>query len=82
MPAALAYPVRGVVGDDATLPDQQQPLAAARLVHDVAGHEQRRPGRGERVELLPEVVAQDRVLADGRLVEDEHRRLGHQGAGQ
>ena len=68
--------VRGVVGDEVALADQQQPVAAAGLVHHVAGHEQRRAGRGQRVELLPQVVAQHRVLADGRLVEDEQLRAG------
>src|SRR5690349_22006874 len=49
---------RSVVGDDRALAHQQQPVAALGLVHHVAGHEDRRTGRGERVEGAPELLAE------------------------
>ena len=55
-------------------------VAAIRLVHDVAGDEDRRAGGGEAPEVGPELDAQRRVDADGRLVEEEHLRLVHERA--
>ena len=49
-------------------------VAVVGLVHHVARDEQRRPVGGERAEHLPEVAAQHRVEADGRLVEHEQLR--------
>ena len=63
-----------VVGDDRALAHEQQPVAALGLVHDVAGDEHRGAGVGEPVEQRPQVAAQHRVEADGRLV--EHEQVG------
>ena len=62
------------VGQDRALAHQQQPVAALGLVHDVAGHEDGGAAVGELVEQLPQVAAQHRVEADGRLV--EHQQVG------
>src|SRR5690606_10830935 len=48
--------VGGVVGDDAPVPDQQQPVAPVRLVHDVAGDQQGGAGAGEVAEAVPQLV--------------------------
>ena len=50
---------------------EQEPVAARRLVHHVARDEQRRAAVGELVEEVPQVAAQHRVEPDGRLVEHE-----------
>src|SRR3712207_7058297 len=44
-PAVGAQPGGGGVGQQRALAEQQQPVAAGRLVHDVTGHEQ--GGRSE-----------------------------------
>ena len=62
------------VGDDPALAHQQQPVAAVGLVHHVAGDEHRRAVVGEPVEQRPQVAAQHRVEADGRLVEHQQVR--------
>jgi hypothetical protein len=56
------------------LAEQQQAITAGRLVHDVAGDDQRgaRPCQG--VEAVPELDPQHRVQPHGRLV--EHQQLG------
>ena len=64
----------GVVGEQATAAEQEQPVAARRLVHDVARDEQRDAVVREAVEQLPQVTAQHRIETDGRLV--EHEQLG------
>ena len=70
---ARAAARRGVeVGEQPALAQEQQAVAARRLVHHVARDEQRRAAVGELVEEVPEVAAQHRVEADGGLVEHEH----------
>ena len=66
--------VRSRVGDDAAGPHEDEPVAAERLVHDVAADDERRAAVGEGAEQSPQLVAQHRVEADGRLV--EHDELG------
>ena len=66
------------VGEDRSLAEEQEPLAAGRLVHHVARDEQRRAAGGELVEEVPEVAAQHRVEADGGLVEHEHLGLAEE----
>ena len=70
------------VAEDLTGPDEQEPVATSGLVHDVARDEHRATLLGEPSEEVPEVAAQHRVQADGRLVEDEHLGIADQGAGQ
>ena len=70
------------VGHQAALAHQQQPVAARRLVHHVAGDEQRGAVAGEAVEQGPEVAPQHGVEPDGRLVEHEQIRLAEQRGGQ
>ena len=60
-------------GEDAALTQEQQLVAVAGLVHDVARDEQRGSCVGELVEGGPEMPAQQGVEADGGFVEDEHR---------
>ena len=84
-PSASAAPVRAsssgrvVVGEDLALAQQQEPVAAARLVHDVARHEQRTPLGRKAVEQVPQVATQDRVEPDGGLVEDQQLGVADEG---
>ena len=64
LPSAMIAPVA----------HQQQPVAALGLVHHVARHQHGRARVGEPVEERPQVPAQHRVEADGRLV--EHQQVG------
>jgi hypothetical protein len=73
------HAVEGVVGDEVPVAQQEQPVAAGRLVHDVAAHDEGPAAVGEPAEQAPQVTAQHGVEADGRLVEDEQLRLGEQG---
>ena len=79
---ARAELVRRLRGDDASAAHQHELVAALGLVHDVARDEQRRAAVGECVELRPELGAQHRVEADGRLVEDEHLRVAEKRRGE
>ena len=78
----LADLVGRAVGDDPALTHQQQPVATLGLVHHVARHEHGGPAVGDPVEQLPQVAAQHRVQADGRLVEHQQVRRTQQGDGQ
>ena len=69
-------------GDHLPGPHEQQLVAAVRLVHDVARHDDRGARVGESPEVAPELDAQERVHADRRLVEEQHRRLVDERAGQ
>ena len=71
-----------VVGEEPAGAHEQQPVAAARLVHDVAGHEQRDAVVREPAEDRPQVAAQDGVEAHGRLVEHEQLGRPDQGRGE
>ena len=68
----------GVVGEEQAVAHQQQPVAALRLVHHVAGDQHRGALVGQPVEHRPQVAAQHRVEADGGLVEHEQLRLAEQ----
>ena len=70
------------VGEDAALAQQHEPVAAGRLVHDVARHDERVPAVGEVAEEVPEVAAQHRVEADGGLVEHEQVGPSDEGGGE
>ena len=74
-PVRASSPSGRLDGEDASLAEQDEPVAARCLVHDVARDEQRRaavaPARGR----SPTVAAQHRVEPDGRLVEHEQLRL-------
>ena len=70
------------VGDDPALAHQQQPVAALGLVHHVAGDEHGLAAVGEPVEERPQVAAQHRVEADGRLVEHQHVGVAEQRDGE
>ena len=59
------------VGEHRAAAQQDQPVAAGRLVHHVAGHQQAHAVAGEPVEQVPQVAAQHRVEPHGRLVEDQ-----------
>ncbi len=59
------------VGDEHAVAHEQQPVAALGLVHHVAGDQDRRAVIGEPVEQLPQVLSQDRIETDRRLVEHE-----------
>ena len=61
---------------------QQQLVAAIRLVHDVAADEKCLAVRGKPAEVFPELDAQLRVDAHGRLVQEDHLRLVDERAGQ
>ena len=50
---------------------KQQPVAAGRLVHHVAGHQHAPPPVGQGMEQRPQVAAKDRIQPDRRLVENE-----------
>ena len=73
---------RREVGDDPAVTEEQQPVAAGRLVHHVARDEQRRAAVGELVEEVPEVAPEHRIEADRRLVEHEHVGLVEQRRGE
>ena len=70
------------VGHHPALPQQDEAVTVSGLVHHVAGHEQCAAAAGEVVEALPELLAQQRVLAYRGLVEDQQLRPAEQGAGQ
>ena len=53
---------------------QEQLVALGRLVHHVAGDQQRDAAVGEPAEGAPEVLAEHWVEANGRLVEDQEIR--------
>ena len=80
---ALEQRLGGVVGEDAALAHQDQPLAAARLVHHMRGHQQGGAALvAQAVEDRPELLAEHWVEADGGLVEDEQLRGPEQGDGE
>ena len=68
--------------EDVAVAHQQQLLAVHRLIHHVAGDEQRLAPRGQARELLPELGAEDRVEADRGLVENEDVGFAEQGRAQ
>ena len=70
------------VGEDVALAQEHEPVAAGGLVHDVARHDERVPAFGEVAEELPQVAAQHRVEADGRLVEDEQAGAADERGGE
>src|SRR5207249_4414477 len=59
-----------------------QRVAVAGLVHHVARHQQRGAAGGQPVEQGPQVTAEDRVEAYGRLVEHQQARLVQERGGQ
>ena len=79
---------RGVVGDQVALADEQQPVAAAGLVHDVAGHQHGGAGRrpaarncchsSSRSTGSWPTVGSSRISTSGRL----DQRAGQRGAGR
>ena len=73
--------VRCQFGDDPALAHQDQVVAAVGLVHHVTRHQQGRTGVGECMKTVPQVCPQDRIEADGGLVEDEQCRRTDQRAG-
>ena len=81
-PGAPTQAVGAVDGEQAPVAHQQQLVAVLGLLHHVAGDEQGRAGGGQRGEGRPEVAAQHRVEADGRLVQHQHLRLAEQRGGE
>ena len=79
-----ARAARGSVesAEDAPVAQQQQPVAARGLVHDVARHEHGAPLAGEPAEQVPQLAAEHGVEPDRRLVEHEHLGVAHQRAGE
>ena len=75
---ALEQAGRGVVDEQAPVAEEQDPVAAPRLVHHVTAHEQRDASLGQAPEQLPEVGPEHRIEADGRLVEDEQLGLAEE----
>ena len=75
---ALEQVGQGAVGEDRAVPHEDEPVAADRLVHDVAGHQQARAAVPQPVEEVPEVPPQHRVEPDRRLVEHEEVRPSQQ----
>ena len=73
-PVSASSSVRCLVGEDRAVAHQEQPVAAGGLVHHVARDEEARADVGEPVEQVPQVDAEQRVEADGRLV--EHEQVG------
>ena len=65
---------QGPVGEELGLAEQEQPVAARGLIHDVAGHEQGDAAVGEAPEEVPQVPAQHGIEPHRRLV--EHQQLG------
>ena len=84
--SASSVPVRGEqlgkggVAEDAPLAQEDQPVAAHRLVHDVARDEQGAALLREPPEQVPQVAAQHGVETDRRLVEHEHLGVADEGA--
>jgi hypothetical protein len=75
--------VGGALGDDRAAVDDRDPVGQAVGLVQVLGGEQHRGPRGDpRLEHLPERDAAARVEPRGGLVEEQHRRPGHQGGGQ
>ena len=68
------------VAEDTALAQQEQAVAAHRLVHDVARDEHRAPVGGEASEQVPQVAPQHGVEPDRRLVEHEHLGVADEGA--
>ena len=82
VPASARSCRAGAAGDDLARADEQQVVAPVGLVHHVARHDDRRPAVGERPEVAPELDAQQRVDADGGLVEEQHLGAMDQRAGE
>ncbi len=81
--AAAAEFAGGVVGEELACAHEEEAVAALGLVHDVGGDEEGGAAvGGDAVEEVPQVAAEDRVEADGGLVEDEQVRGAEQGDGQ
>ena len=78
----VEYAGQCVVREEAALTHEQQPVAAAGLVHDMAGDQQGGAGIGQLAQDVPEVAAQGRVQSHGRLVEDEQLGLADEGGSQ
>jgi hypothetical protein len=57
---------------------QEQPVAAGGLVHDVAADDEGAAALGEAAEQRPQVAPQHGVQADGGLVEHQQLGLGEQ----
>ena len=71
---APANLVGGLGRHQATLAHEQQQLALGRLVHHVAGHQDGGAPLGQGVEGGPQLAPQERVEADGGLV--QHQQVG------
>ena len=61
---------------------EEQLVTAVRLVHDVAGDDDRRARLGQAPKVLPELDTQERVDTHRRLVQEEHGGLVDERAGQ
>jgi hypothetical protein len=69
-------------GDDAAAKDESDAVAILRLVHEVRGHDDGHAAPDHGVDVLPEPPPGQRVDARGRLVEEQHGRVVHHGAGE
>src|SRR3990172_9831482 len=74
--------VGGALSEQAPFAEQAESVATLRLVHDVAGYDDRDALAVQLVEVAPEDGAQLRVHAHRGLVEQQKARPVHQGRGQ
>ena len=74
--------VRSALGQELSIGDIGEAMAALRLVHVVRADEHRDALGGERVELVPELAPRLRVHACGRLVEQQQLGVVQQAGGE
>ena len=70
------------LGDDVAAVDQADAVAVFGLVEEVRRHHDRDAVLDHGVDVRPELAPRQRVHAGGRLVEEQHRRVVHDRAGQ
>ena len=71
-----------VEGDHLAPVDERHPVAVLGLVHEVGGDHHGHAAGHDRVDEPPELAPRQRIDARGRLVEEQHRRVVHDGAGE
>ena len=76
-------PRRGVMGKQRTLTHEEHGVATQRLIHHVAGHQERCAfGVGKLPQVGPDVVAGYWIQTDGRFIQHQQLRLSDERAPQ
>jgi hypothetical protein len=65
-----AKPLRRIMGNDFTVPDEHQIVATLSFIHGMAGDHQGRPAFGKPVKELPQLFTKHGVKTDGWFIEN------------